>query len=114
MKKRIRKKLRRKEFFEPFFEVTGNLKEDVTESVLDDYEEKLFDLIDNIGVEFLGNFSGCCFCTTDYRDPLTKEKKQKIFNFFDKMYLEGKVLEKFHFHDLIDTYEKYQQWESDN
>ena len=116
MKRRLRKKLQRKEFFEPFFEVSGVFKGEVADfnSIIDDYEEKLYDLIDSIGVEFYGNFSGGGFYTTDYKDPLTKAKMQKIFNFFDKMYLEGKVLEKFQFHNLIDTYEKYLQWEKDN
>ena len=61
-----------------------------------------------------GNFSGGGFYTIDHKDPLTKDKMQKIFNFFDKMYLEGKVLEKFQFHELIDTYDKYLQWEKEN
>ena len=116
MKKRLRKKLQRKEYFEPFFEVTGTFKGETPgiDSIIDDYEEKLYDLIDTIGVEFYGNFSGGGFYTIDHKDPLTKDKMQKIFNFFDKMYLEGKVLEKFQFHNLIDTYEKYLQWEKDN
>lgn len=112
MKKRLRKKKRIYEFFEPFFEVSGEYAQDVSDEIIDRTLDELCDLVDSLNIDFYGNLSGCGFFSNDYLHPITKEQKQIIYDFFDKMF-EEKVITIFNFHDTIDTYQKYLQWEKD-
>ena len=112
MKKRLRKKKSIYEFFEPFFEVSGEYSDNFLESELDELLDSLCELVDSLDMEFWGNFSGGCFSTNSSKKPITKEKLQQIFDFFEKVYEKG-IITKFHFDDTIDTYQKYLKWKKE-
>ena len=57
MKKRIRRKRRIYEFFEPFFEVSGQYNNDASNDVIDDTLDQLCDLVDSLNIDFCNEFS---------------------------------------------------------
>ncbi len=54
MKKRLRKKLRLKEFYEYIFHIDGNFIRQLSDDEVDNFVDDLCDFVDEIGVTFVG------------------------------------------------------------
>ena len=73
MKKRLRKKLRVKEFFEPYCIIRGDFFEELSEEKMDEILDAFIEVVE--ALDF-----GCCGCTspTDFDYTVGSHKKEKL------------------------------------
>ena len=86
MNKRIRKKKRVKEFYEPFLIIKGSFQKELTDKEVDDFIDRVCEMSDTLKTCFGGcttnsdfdyHFSGYRY----YRDRMTLEKRDKIYEY---------------------------------
>jgi uncharacterized protein YggL (DUF469 family) len=85
MKKRLRKKLRVKEFFDVHMEITGKFGAPMSETAMDMLMDNICHFVDENGMEYWGSmtpteFSHVISGLHFWKDRLTEEKIKKYFD----------------------------------
>lgn len=94
MKKRLRKKLRLKEFYEIILHTDGNFIRQLTDKGVDDFVDGLCDFVDDIGITFVGvtdhnKFHYSFMGLYKYKNRLKEKHIELIKNKFDDLNLVG-------------------------